>query len=384
MKILVTSVTDSAGGTAKLARAIDGLPGHDAVAIAYRPSRLRYETPFPVVERAMLKQTLHAWRWCDAVVCIGPWCEAPKDTPWGSRSVIPPGAPKRPLVVNYRGTPYRQRHAHHDRRDQERGYVQTGNFIDLTIYGKRKGWLPVPVWGDEVAPHRKHHGGRNFLVTQAVTKPSRFPIKKTHQVRDALKELKGVKFEIVTQLPHGECLDAMGRADVIVTAFKNGYGNAGLEAMAMGIPVIAGGPFGLIGAYHARLGELPFAVAAVETVRDVVADLKNNSARYAEFVERGHGYIAKHHAPDVVGKRAVLYCELATERMAKKSGARRSPPRKKPPPEPGARGIGQRRRPVDLPAPRPKVDPPVVVAPEPKEKGPSPPHGLLGRRKPNK
>jgi len=296
--------------------------------------------------------------------------------------VIPPGAPKRPLVVNYRGTPYRQRHAQHDLRDEKRGYFQTGNFIDLTIYGKRKGWLPVPVWADEIAAFRHHHGGDEFLVAQAVTKPSRFPIKKTHRVRDALKGLGGVRFEIITKMSNRECLERMGRADLVVTAFKNGFGNAGLEAMSMGIPIIAGGSFALMGAYMARLGELPFARATVEDVRGVVARLKVNDKERELLASKGREYIAKHHAPDVVGERAVLYCQLAKDRQQKRVRRWSSPKKQEPKPasEPAPESV------KEAPTPRLAPESPPVVRALSERAAPAKrrPHALLDRRKPEK
>ena len=318
MKVLVLSFQDSGGGVGRLARAIDGLDGHEARAARWRKGRLRYDVGFKVVWQPNRARTLALMEWADAVIVSGCWFGLPKKLPWGTNSVFPPGAPRRPTVINYRGTPYRGNRKRYDAHDASRGHVQSGNFLDLTLYGKRKAWLPVPVWADEIAANRAHHGNKRLLVAQAVTLPRRFGLKRTAMVRKQLKGIPGVGFDVITKVDNAECLRRIGRADLVVTAFKNGFGNAGLEAMAMGIPVVADGFPALIEEYKRKLGTLPFLRCAPGQIGALVVNLRDNREIVAEYGARGSAYVRKWHNPERIGRKAVMLCELARDRLKKR------------------------------------------------------------------
>jgi len=319
MKVLVMSFQDSGAGCGRLARAIDGLEGHDAKALRCRHGHLKEKVGFKVVEAPNAARTLKLMAWSNAVIVSGPWFDLPsKRLPWGTNSIFPPGAPRRPTVVNYRGTPYRKGRKRYDAFDAQRGHVQSGNFLDLTLYGKRKAWLPVPVWADELATHRVAHGEDRLLVAHAVTKPKRFKLKNTPAVKRQLNRLANVRLDVITNVDNAECLRRLGRADLVVTAFKNGFGNAGLEAMAMGIPIVANGFQVLLDEYRKKIGHLPFLRCAPSGLCSLVANLRDHPEVLEEYGALGSAYVRKWHDPERVGHKAVTLCELARERMKKR------------------------------------------------------------------
>lgn len=309
MRILVLSFQDPAAGCGKLARAINEHPDHEARAARWRKGRLDYDVGFPVIWQPNAKRTINLIGWSQAVIVTGPWWGLLKNLPWGTNCLFPPGSPKRKVVVNYRGTPYRQRKADYNKADRSRGVVQSGNFIDLLLYGNFKHWLPVPIWEHELTQYRRPHKGNHKLVVQAVTKKARFHKKNTPGVKKQLGNIPGVKLDIVFGVTNRECLLRLGKADIVVTAFKNGYGNAGLEAMAMGIPVIANGFPALVAKYEEIIGYLPFVQSPVKNLRQTVLNLDDEARK--DIVGKQLCYLRRFHHPRVVANKAVELCQNA-------------------------------------------------------------------------
>lgn len=311
MKILVMSLQDSGGGCGKLTRAIDEHPDHQAKGVRWAKGKL---VNYDISEkycfwRPDANKTNNFLKWCDAVITTGPWCGLTKTLPWGTKSLFPPNAPKKPLVVNYRGTPYRKRKEWYNKVDKERKAIQTGNFIDLLCYGNFRGWLPVPVWTNELKKYRKTTS--RFVVAQSVTQHKRAHLKSIPTVKNHLERLDGIHFDYIHNLPHNECLARMGQADVVITAFKNGFGNSGLEAMAMGIPIIGNGFDAYINKFIELCGELPFYRAKLGYISQAVCDLKDDKELYDHYVNAGKLYLERFHNPAIVAEKAAMLCNLA-------------------------------------------------------------------------
>lgn len=309
MKVLVLSFQDPAAGCGKLARAIDEHPDHQAKAARWRKGRLDYNVGFPVIWQPNANRTKKLIEWSDAVIVTGPWWGLPKSLPWGTNCLFPPGSPRRRLVVNYRGTPYRQKRKQYNQADRKRGVIQSGNFIDLLLYGNFQHWLPVPIWENELTQYRNPHKGNYTLVVQAVTKKVRFHKKSTPGVKKQLSKRKNIKLDIVYGVTNQECLRRLGRADIVVTAFKNGYGNAGLESMAMGIPVIANGFPKLIEKYEEIIGYLPFIQSPVNNLFFTLLSFDEEMRQ--DIVGKQLCYLRRFHHPRMVAEKAVELCQSA-------------------------------------------------------------------------
>lgn len=295
---------DSAGGCGKLTKALKEHPDRHAQGARWRMGKIVH---YDISEKYCLWQPNaqkinQLIEWCDCIITTGPCYKLPRNLPWGTKSLIPPDAPKRKVIINYRGTPYRGSRKYYNAEDKKRGYIQSGNFLDLVVSGELKYWIPVPVWIDEFAKYKQQ--SKQFIVVQPVTMEKRFPLKSTPGVIKVLKGMKGINLDIVHDLEPKECLKRIGKADVVITAFKNGPGNAGLEAMSMGIPIIGNG----FDDYITKVRELGnektfFYQSSVAGLPDAVADLRDNPDVYQDYVKRGYDWLKKYHDPMAIAEK---------------------------------------------------------------------------------
>lgn len=314
MKILVLSLLDSGGSCGKFARAIAEYPKHQVEAARWHKGKV---VSYAVSDKYCIWQpdearTLELIEWCQAIVVTGPWRGLPRrQLPWGTNCLIPPGAPRRPMVINYQGSLYRRRQADHDQHDRQAKALQTGILLDLLALGNIKHWLPVPVWAGELRKVRRPNYHESFHVVQAVTQAKRFHLKSVPGVKKRLTDLDGVSLDIIHNLPHKECLKRMGRADLVVTAFKNSFGNTGLEAMAMGIPIVANGFDDYIAEVEKQVGYLPFYQSKVSELRQTVTSFRDDPELCEKWSIIGSEYIERFHSPKSVAEKAIELCQMA-------------------------------------------------------------------------
>ncbi|GAG55578.1 unnamed protein product [marine sediment metagenome] len=119
---------------------------------------------------------------------------------------------------------------------------------------------------------------------------------------------KDIVLRVGNMMKHQACLKYKATADVFIDRFVLGLGVNGLEALAMGIPVIA----------HARpkdeecilreVGYLPYYDAPPARLADAVDILLSDTAVYQEYVDRATEYMAKFHDAPVVAKRYAQIC----------------------------------------------------------------------------
>jgi glycosyltransferase involved in cell wall biosynthesis len=92
-------------------------------------------------------------------------------------------------------------------------------------------------------------------------------------------------------------------------------GVSGLEAMAMGIPVLSQGPDSLLIEYRKLWGKLPFFPTTREELALHLETFKNSpdgpSGLMTHWANRGKDYVRKWHNPKDVAERAIaLYEEV--------------------------------------------------------------------------
>lgn len=310
MNILILSWHDMAGGTYALERAInETFTEHAAISarwnsIAGYPGGIWRPSPARVCELV---------EWADVLFFQSKWWGLPRGKVPGG-SILPQRAPKRPIVTQYRGRPYRNHFQACNERDRRLGIVPCCNFLDLAAIGGIEHWVPNPVWS--LARYKQPHAGYTAGILRVVQCPVRkahggWQRKNTRDVIRAVAGLERVDLEIISDVSHEECLQRKGQADVLVDQFTYGYGNNGLEAWAMGTPVIGHAPVEIVNEIEVRVGYHPFVHTRLEDLRATVERMRDDRAFRHRWTALGMRYVREHHAPAVVAQRAVDVCQEA-------------------------------------------------------------------------
>lgn len=199
--------------------------------------------------------------------------------------------------------------------------------MDAVVFGARpyhhrfkvKHWLPIPMPVEDYQVLRKEEKreGKTFRVAHS---PTMRRIKGTQEFLracDYLKMHEGIDIEpvLIEGLEHGKALRLKASCDAAFDSFWLGMQGSGLEAAAMGLPVLAGDPEAQNDL--TKLGiPVPWTVANDEQgIRDGLAKLvRDPTFRQAEAA-RVHAYVRQYHDYPVVGRK---YAEILTE--AKRNG----------------------------------------------------------------
>lgn len=293
MNVLFLSRTDWGGCAWFLSQAVDALEGYSARHVRWAdPYYTRY--PYGLLAPKQRKWP-SLWAWADVVHVY--------DQPGSIADVMPP----KPTVVTYNGTLYRRTHVRHDKEAAIKGWLVTATTLDLTM-GTAAHWLPC------ARPDPSHLLGLSKFDTFTVCHaPTKRMTKGTADIEQALKDLPGVRLDVIERVSWEECQRRKARAHVLIDQFNLGYGCNSVEAWLLGIPVISGAhDLALLEAIEREAGRLPFVAATPDTVREAVIALRDDGDLYYEMAWRGHKFALKHHLADAVARMALpLYEEVA-------------------------------------------------------------------------
>lgn len=223
------------------------------------------------------------------------------------------------VVLHHHGTALRRYHSQLRRWARENGVRQLVSTPDLLLVAPEAEWLPSPVDTDEMRRIR----AEATVSVDIVQTPSSRRGKATGILTDAVERMEPRPSLLVAdRLPHAEALAAKASGRVYFDQLVLGYGVSGIEAMAMGIPVVAGAtgepitemgiPAGrhLPEAMAKAWGYLPFLLADPETLHERLADAIGPAAELAR--EAGTHHVATHHDAAVVARQLVrIYEEVA-------------------------------------------------------------------------
>jgi hypothetical protein len=121
---------------------------------------------------------------------------------------------------------------------------------------------------------------------------------------DRLANRYPVELEIVERVPWAECVRRKASADIVFDQVELGYGINAVEAMAMGIPVVAGIADPLARAMMVEAwGSLPFVEATAATIADALEPLVADAAYRGEAGRLGRAHADRIHAPAAVARR---------------------------------------------------------------------------------
>ena len=201
---------------------------------------------------------------------------------------------RKPVVVTFHGTRYRNGYeAFHDMVKQ-RGWLGTVATPDLTQFG-----LPLlpdarPDLSDKVVDRHDQ-----FTVCHAPTKRD---VKGTDRVIAACKKV-GVELDLIENMPWKKCIERKARCHILVDQFELGYGCNAIEAWSMGIPVISDGTDSVIDAIYGTFNGIPF-VRPCSTLEDTIVNLRDDREAWIRAASVGHQHYLDYHSYTAVAKLA--------------------------------------------------------------------------------
>lgn len=217
----------------------------------------------------------------------------------------------KPTILHHHGTMFRTQHGRIAQQARAMGAVQIASTLDLTLLEPDVTWIPSPYDLGFLRRIRRqnYHPPDDQLVVAHY--PTSIRIKSSMAFIRALDGtgahlVTNVRGKAVRQMPWNDpekpsVLPNKARADVYLDQLTLGIGNNAIEAMAMGIPVVAG----VVDPYVRRLmlrtwGELPWVDANEQNVAAVIGRLLRSKAMREEYAERGTRYVERWHADSVV------------------------------------------------------------------------------------
>ncbi|MFA9429300.1 glycosyltransferase [Egicoccus sp. AB-alg2] len=177
-------------------------------------------------------------------------------------------------------------------------HMTVGSVLDLP-YAPDAIYVPKPVDPDayrHVGLRRRRRPVVLHATRRRATKGTAF----IEQGVEVARRSGRFEFRLVENASHGQLLEAMADADIVVEKVLGGdAGVLSLEAMAMGKVAVAR----IRDEVRERHPNLPVVSADPETFGDVLAELVSDRRRREWVAERGRAYVEAEHAPPVVAAR---------------------------------------------------------------------------------
>lgn len=300
--VLILSAEDDTGGVGvALAQALNRHTGWSARAVHRTQNYIQYPVDIlwppglpptqEILDLAAEADVLHVMERWDAVDWLPGWTE-------------------RPLVMHHHGTIFREWRTRYlnDSVEQFRAYPICST-IDLTLLGPGIEWLPNPV---DIGRMRQIRA-ESFLPHEelrAAHSPTNAPIKGTDAFIRACQGA-GFDLDLIQWTDWRSCLYRKARADLVLDQLTFGYGLSGIEALAMGIPVIGGcKDRRVIDLMWGTFGNLPFLLADEGSLPGMVAYMRDPEARAASAAV-GHAIVREWHEESKVAARLAGIYEKA-------------------------------------------------------------------------
>lgn len=213
----------------------------------------------------------------------------------------------KPTVVHQHGTPFRNNPGSFLNQAKQKRFKQIVSTIDLLIDPSLT-WLPNPVNMERMKQIRNEEYPYDGIIRigQAPTNRS---IKQTAEFVAACEKIKdrlGKKFDyfVIENRPWEETLRLKARCDIWFDQLTFGYGSNGIEAGAMGLPVVGGFSDPKVEQrLIAEVGGTPTVAATTETLDRVLNHLVDNVDARAEAASRAYDYMLRVHSEDMVVRR---------------------------------------------------------------------------------
>jgi hypothetical protein len=190
-----------------------------------------------------------------------------------------PGWTAKPLVMHHHGTIYREWNT--------RSLINTVkdfaalpicSTLDLALIEPGVEWLPNPVDVAAMEALRAAREPHDGLL--AAHSPTNAPIKGTAEFLAAAQGA-GWDVDLIQWTDWASCLRRKANADIVLDQLAYGYGLSGIEAMAMGVPVVGGARQPVLDLMWRTFGNLPFMLADAQSLPGVMDYMRDPYARAA-------------------------------------------------------------------------------------------------------
>jgi hypothetical protein len=235
--------------------------------------------------------------------------------------------------------------------DRSLGAVIVGARLDHLLLAPDIHWLPMTQPVHRYAALRAQYGPRNPFGTTRPMRVGHSPteprLKGTAVLEMVIAGLRaaGVPIELVRieHLAHGEALAVKATCDVVFDSFFLGLQGSGLEAGAMGIPVIAGDT--RVARLHTEhTGECPYVFADdAQELEDALVSLMD-AAEYTAAAQRIRRFVWRFHSYEAVARRYMTILASASAALAPRLALAAGTT-----PDPLDPGDGVHERPRDFP-----------------------------------
>jgi hypothetical protein len=301
VRSLIVSAEDDTGGVGvALAQALNRHTGWSARAVHRTQNYISY--PVDIMWPLGLPPTdeiLQLFADADVVHVMERWDAVTPFTGWQEK----------PLVLHHHGTIFREWNtAYLNHSAAQFGAAVVASTIDLTLLGPDIEWLPNPCDLARMRSFRAAAEEHDGLL--AVHSPTNAPIKGTSYFTAAAAGA-GWALDLVQWSDWESCLRRKARADLALDQLTFGYGLSGIEAMAMGIPVVGGCSDQRVTDLMLRSwGNLPFMLSTPWQLPWVMEFFKDPANRAASAAV-GTWFVEQYHEESRVAAQAVRVYERA-------------------------------------------------------------------------
>lgn len=174
--------------------------------------------------------------------------------------------------------------------------VSTPDLLPL-LPGAR--WQPNLV--DEQAPEHQPLDHKPDAPLRIAHSPTRRDLKNTDDLLRVLRELhaagRGLALDVIDDAPHADCLERKRRCHVCFDHMQGYYGMSSLEALAQGLPTIAGLSDWCMAHMRefAQTDDLPWLVARTpETLRATLSTLADDPALRTHTAQASRHFMERH------------------------------------------------------------------------------------------
>jgi len=223
-----------------------------------------------------------------------------------------PGDRGKIRVIWHRGSIYRNNYERINLEDRSSGVVRMASTLDLLQLGKPDlRWFPPPIPVKEYAAFRRRRRGRKVRFFHS---PTVREMKGTEIFVECIDELKhespdydDLELVLVERASHKECMKVRGTCDVALDQVKNlCYGNSGLEACCMKMPVVVNVNPAVYDELKERGIDPWFIDPGHEDkarLKGCIKELYNDASLRKEMGWKGYRYVKKWHDLSVGGER---------------------------------------------------------------------------------
>ncbi|KKW05440.1 MAG: hypothetical protein UY40_C0020G0017 [candidate division CPR1 bacterium GW2011_GWC1_49_13] len=216
------------------------------------------------------------------------------------------------VVIHHHGTLFRKMSDWFNLADPTLARLRLISNFELRRYGDGLRWLPNPIPVAEYRALRSLYFQPSPCVRIGHS-PSKRELKGTETFLAAVETMRRVGLAVepvlIENQPHGEALRLKASCDLFFDSFDLGLQCSGLEAGAMGIPVLAGDEY-VRAEYEREVGSVPYVFVTPETLADAMIDLAQHEEERQGAAERLASYVTEYHDEAAV---ALRYLDLLDE-----------------------------------------------------------------------